>query len=76
MALFIEGFLRSSKNGSFFEVLQKSSIKGVKSGFQNAHIYEGYFEDHGRDQSELFLKIFQKFPAEGVKKCLPKCPDK
>ena len=42
--------------------------------FKTPIYIEGYFEDHGREQSELFLKIFQKFSAEGVKKCLLKCP--
>jgi hypothetical protein len=41
MALFIEGFLRSAKNGSFLKFYKNLRSRGVKSGFQNAHIYRG-----------------------------------
>lgn len=44
--------------------------------FKTPIYIEGYFEDHGREQSELFLRIYKKFSAKGVKKCLLKCPYK
>ena len=75
MALFIEGFLRSAKNGSFFEVLQKFSIKGgVKSGFQNAHIYRGIIWGTTVESRTSFFEELQKIFRRGGQEMPSKMP--